>query len=224
MQDPALLKQIVAELFQANPEAIDARFALRHPRFQSSAGRGVLAAAIQRQLGVYCAKAFTATHYGELEAAIFGPPASDAAASPGAATPAPAPSVMAPSEAGIPGVRIGVDVEMVESMPDVPDFWTAPFYQTHFTPAEIAYCLRQEQPRMHFAARWCAKEALAKCEPRFARADPATIQIIPQADGQPVLEVVNGTDSHRIDFAVSLAHTPLMAIAVVATAGRPSVE
>lgn len=222
MQDRSALKQIVADLFETSPDAIDTGFSLRHPRMQSSAGRGALAAAIHRKLGVYCPKAFTASHYGQLEAAVFGGPSPEVAAP--ATAPAGAAATQIPAAAlsvGIPGVRLGVDIEMVDSMPDVPDFWTAPFYQSHFTPAEIAYCLRQEQPRMHFAARWCAKEALAKCEPRFAAVDPATIQVRALPDGRPVLEVLNGTEPRRIDFSVSLSHTPVMAIAVVAGSGEP---
>lgn len=231
MAGPEALRQVVAEVFGADPGAIDAAFPLRHPQMQGSAGRAILAAAIRRKLGVYNARAITATHYGELEAAIFGTPAPAAGATAGATARAaalvtppepaePEPSATDGAGPALPGVRVGVDVEMVESMPDAPDFWTAPFYQAHFTPAEIAYCVRQEQPRMHFAARWCAKEALAKCEPRFAGVDPTTVQVRTLAGGQPVLEVVEGGGARRIDVAVSLSHTPLMAIAVVAAAVR----
>jgi holo-[acyl-carrier protein] synthase len=221
MPDRTALKKIVADLFQTSPDAIDASFSLRHPRLQSSAGRGALAAAIHRTLGVYCPKAFTATHYGQLEAAVFGDPNSEVPATTGSSAPLASRSVASPAlSVDIPGVHLGVDIEMVDSMPDVADFWTAPFYQSHFTPAEIAYCLRQEQPRVHFAARWCAKEALAKCKPGFAGADPTTIQVRALPDGRPVLEVLNGKEPRRIDVSLSLSHTPLMAIAVVAGTPR----
>ena len=221
MGDSRALKQVVGDLFDVAPESIDSSFSLRHPRFQSSAGRGVLVAAIKRHLGVYSREAFTAATYGDLEAAIFGSD-STPTAPPAAPALAVAPEQLA-NHGATPhlAVRIGLDMEMVDNMPEVPDFWTADFYRTHFTAAEIAYCLRQEQPRVHFAARWCAKEALAKCDAAYAGIDPATIQVIPRADGQPILEVLDGGAARAIPFAVSLSHTPLIAVAVVAAATPP---
>ena len=64
MRDPDALKHLVAGLFETSSDAIHAGFSLRSPKFQSSAGRGMLAAAIHKELGVYCAKAFTATSFG----------------------------------------------------------------------------------------------------------------------------------------------------------------
>ena len=211
MSDRATLKQVVAEFLETSPETIQAGFLLRHPRFHGSAGKGLLAAAIHRKLGVYSNEVFSARTYGELEAVFF-----EGQESAGEIVAVPAARLGAPDQGSSTlGLRVGVDVEMVENMPDVPDFWTAAFYRSHFSPAEIAYCLRQDQPRVHFAARWCAKEALAKCDARFAGVDPATIQVAHREGGQPVLEALNGDRVNRIACAVSLSHTPLMAVAVV---------
>lgn len=219
MQDSAHLRRIVGDLLQVEPATIDSEFSLRHPRLQTSAGRGVLAAAIHREFGVYSAKVFTAVRFGDLEAAVLG---TSTAPPPAGSTSQPSstgePSVVQALPSGVSGIGIGVDVELVENMPDVQDFWTEPFYQSHFTPAEIAYCVRQEQPRMHFAARWCAKEALAKCEPRFAGRPPASIQVRSGESRQPFFEVSeNGTGWQPISVALSLSHTPQMAVAVVAS-------
>ena len=59
----------------------------------------------------------------------------------------------------------GIDIERVDAMPVTDDYWEHEFYKESFSKDEIAYCLLQENPRMHFAARWCAKEALVKCDP-----------------------------------------------------------
>ena len=210
MQEPARLKAIVADLLQIDPESIQSSFSLRHARLQNSAGRGVLAAAIHRQFGVYSARVFTATRFGELEEAIFGSSGSAVSSGPSAANePEVTAAVPVPALGiAIPGVRIGVDIEMVESMPDATDFWTDAFYQAHFTPAEIAYCVRQEQPRIHFAARWCAKEALAKCDSTYLGVDPRRVQILPRSDGRPAIELVDGTGGSCNRFRrQSVAHT-----------------
>jgi phosphopantetheine--protein transferase-like protein len=214
------LKEIVSKLYRTPAETIGPDFQLARDRFRGSAGRGLLAAAIRRSLGVYVAQSFSAGTYGELEAAVFGhegngshvaekePPGFSAAHAPRA------------DEALDGAVSVGVDIEMIESLPDAADFWTSDFYRTHFTGAEIAYCIRQQNPRMHFAARWCAKEALAKCDARFVHIDPTTIQIVLMTDGRPSFERVHAGSVERLPHAVSLTHTPVMAAAVVAVAGR----
>ncbi|MDR0367121.1 MAG: 4'-phosphopantetheinyl transferase superfamily protein [Rickettsiales bacterium] len=53
---------------------------------------------------------------------------------------------------------VGCDIERVERFEERP----AAFYAKIFTPNEIAYCERQFRPREHFAARFCAKEAVVK--------------------------------------------------------------
>ena len=62
------------------------------------------------------------------------------------------------------GLTCGIDIEMVDNLPVVPDYWEDKLFTTTFTTSEIAYCLLQANPPMHFAARWCAKEALKKCD------------------------------------------------------------
>lgn len=218
MSDRETLREVVGELYKAPASSIGADFRLRHPRFQRSAERGLLAAAIRRRLGVYVAQAFSAATYGELEAAVFGTngngahlehvpalPPRDAAAPPDAIA----------SGAAAP-LSVGVDIEMVQSLPDVADFWTDDFYRAHFTPTEIAYCIQQEEPRVHFAARWCAKEALVKCDARYMNVDPTTIQVSVEPDGRPFLESVRDGASDRLPHAISLTQTPLLAAAVVA--------
>jgi phosphopantetheine--protein transferase-like protein len=221
------LKAVVSELYKAPLDQIGPDFSLRHPRFQSSAGRGVLAAAIRRRLGVYAPAAFAAATYGELEAAVCNGGVADSAPAPArqappadgpAAAPASAPGIVPPPIAT--PLSVGVDVEMIDSLPEAQDFWASDYYRSHFSAEEIAYCIRQEHPRMHFAARWCAKEALMKCDSRFAAVDPATLQVVIDASGRPALEWLQGEQRQRLPHAVSLTHTPLLAAAVVASAGQ----
>jgi phosphopantetheinyl transferase (holo-ACP synthase) len=104
---------------------------------------------------------------------------------------------------------------MVENLPVVPDYWSAAFYSTTFTPAEIAYCLLQDQPLVHFAARWCAKEALKKCDPAYLQADLRTLEVQLSAGGAPYLCAVVDGQSTPLPFVVSLSHTAQAAVAVV---------
>jgi len=230
MSNHEQLKAVISELYRAPLDQIGPDFSLRHPRFQSSAGRGVLAAAIRRRLGVYAPAAFAATTYGELEAAVCNggsvtesahpaPVRPAVAASAPSSGPAVAPGIVPPPTAPSP-VSVGVDIEMIDSLPEAQDFWASDYYRSHFSAEEIAYCIRQEHPRMHFAARWCAKEALMKCDPRFAAVDPATLQVVIDASGRPALEWLQGEQRQRLPHAVSLTHTPLLAAAVVAAAGQ----
>lgn len=229
MSEHTELKSIVGELYNAPPATIDAGFSLRHPRLKGSAGRGVLVAAIRRRLGIYAPRAFKATTYGELEAAVYGSNGNGAADSHGvsgsngsaaAATTAPAPAIAAEPSVAPGSLAIGVDLEMVDQLPDAADYWTSEFYRTHFSSAEIAYCMQQEQPRMHFAARWSAKEALAKCDARFKDVEPSSVQVALDAGGRPRLEWVRDGKPERLPHAVSLTHTPLLAAAVVAMSAQ----
>jgi phosphopantetheinyl transferase (holo-ACP synthase) len=104
---------------------------------------------------------------------------------------------------------------MVENLPVVPDYWNDAFYSATFTPAEIAYCLLQDQPLVHFAARWCAKEALKKCDPAYLHADLCTLEVRMNASGAPYLCAMVGGHSTALPFAVSLSHTTQAAVAVV---------
>jgi phosphopantetheine--protein transferase-like protein len=215
------LKDLVSKLYRTPAEAIGPGFLLARDRFRGSAGRGLLAAAIRRNLGMYVAQSFSARTYGELETAVFGANGHAAGSSSNGHHEMSAPvdeatAIASATDASDGAVSVGVDIEMIESLPDEHDFWTSDFYRSHFTGAEIAYCIRQQNPRMHFAARWCAKEALAKCDARFVKVDPATIQIALLSDGRPSLEWIRAGSIERLPHAVSLTHTPLMAAAVVA--------
>lgn len=53
---------------------------------------------------------------------------------------------------------IGVDIEDISRFKDKP----AAFYERVFTKSEIEYCVSKKNPESHFAARFCAKEAVFK--------------------------------------------------------------
>jgi len=113
------------------------------------------------------------------------------------------------------GITYGIDIEMVENLPVVADYWSDAFYRATFTPAEIAYCLRQAQPLVHLAARWCAKKALQKCDLAYLQADLRLLEVRLSASGAPYLCAVADGHSTPLPFAVSLSQTAQAAVAVV---------
>ena len=57
---------------------------------------------------------------------------------------------------------IGIDVVEVERISTSMDEFGERFCARIFTPSEREYCERQKRPAMHYAARFAAKEAVAK--------------------------------------------------------------
>src|SRR5579883_84174 len=127
-------------------------------------------------------------------------------------------------EAGDQRASCGIDMEMIEKFPSVPDYWEDPFYSACFTPAEIAYCLMQEVPALHFAARWCAKEALKKCDPELLSEEMRDLEVVSGDSQAPFFHHRVDGKSRRLPHSVSLSHTPLAAIAIVIRVGAESAQ
>ena len=204
------LRKVVAEFFSVDESEVGPAFRLAGPRGFSSISRAALDAAIRRGAGVRSPTIHTATTFGELTS-DFGPAE---AALPAARTVATAIT----SDASAQPLGCGVDMELVENLPRAVDCWADPFYLATFSPAEIAYCLVQPEPAPHFCARWCAKEALKKCDPSFQSSALKDLEVAHEATGAPYLVDRADGGSRRLTHAVSLSHTPLAAIAMVVRA------
>lgn len=202
------IRATLAAFLKVDPAALTPEYPLSGPRTEGSVARYALDAALRRATGIKSAAVYTAKTVGELEAALLG---GDAKA--GAASHAPAASPPVPQTAnGVP-IACGIDIELAANLPETSDPWEHPFYRAHFSKAEIAYCLTQERPAMHFAARWCAKEALKKCAPDYLNADMAGVEVERREDG--AVQLVDAETKARLPFALSMAHTPESAVAVV---------
>jgi len=57
---------------------------------------------------------------------------------------------------------IGIDVVEVDRVKSSLDEFGARFKERVFTETERAYCEKQKKPELHYAARFAAKEAIAK--------------------------------------------------------------
>lgn len=91
-----------------------------------------------------------------------------------------------------------------------------------FTAAEQQYCNEQWNPSQHFAARFCAKEAVVKALHADGW-DPLEVEIRP-GDPAPVAYLHGGMAEYAealdVEVSVSLTHLPGMAAAVAIAVPR----
>lgn len=226
-----MLKAIVGELCEVEPAQIGADFVLSSGRLRSSLGRATLDAKIRRRLGVKVENLRSARTFGELEAALASgqapmavigqnvpavPPEKLAETDHPQKTPRPAIEVPADS-----GLSCGVDVEAISALPAAKDHWEDPFYRDNFTSAEIAYCISRPNPRMHFAGRWCAKEAFKKCNPAHLTLEMNRIEVAHTAAGAPFIQLLEAKGPTKPKVALSLAHNEEWAVAIVVSVTEP---
>ncbi|MCX5796651.1 MAG: 4'-phosphopantetheinyl transferase superfamily protein [Elusimicrobia bacterium] len=211
------LRTIVAEMAKVDPGQVGPTFSLQSPAFSSSLKKAVLVASIRRNLGVDCMRAALAKDFAELEQMVRAGP--EAPVDLPAAAPQPSP-VPLPEGAAAQGLRCGIDLELVESLPEAPDYRTHDFYVRNFTEAERAYCAAQKDPRMHLAARWAAKEALRKCDPLLSAEPFGDIEVVREESGRTFFQRRSARGPARLPHAVSLTHTAQLAAAVVVLPGQ----
>jgi phosphopantetheine--protein transferase-like protein len=211
------LVQIVSELMEIDSARITSDLPLVGKGMQGSLARTRLDAAIRKRIGIRSPAVYSAKSFGELETAIF----TDST------RPQP-PSVVTfhsdQPDISSPPISCGIDIENVDDLPGTKDYREDDFYKLAFSPTEIAYCLLQENPRMHFAARWCAKEALRKCDAAYLDVEMSAIEMVNPGSGAPYLaERLNGK-AVRLPFAVSVSHTRSAVVAIVIKAASQLVS
>jgi holo-[acyl-carrier protein] synthase len=225
-----VLASTVAELCEVRIEDIGPGFALSRGKLASSLGRALLDAKIRRRLGIKVPNLERARTFAELEAAVLSRPSGASAEAGSRTEPAPAdqrPPAAKPEGGSGPtrcerrpaeGVCCGLDLEAVSGFAEVKDYWEDAFYRDNFTPSEIAYCVAQAVPRIHFAARWAAKEALKKCGAEHAAQPMNRIEVSMREDGSPFLRLGTGATGRTLPVALSLTHSGDWAAAVVVCA------
>lgn len=209
------LKAVIAQFFEVKPEDVAPDFLLSGKRLASSLARFNLEAALKRKLGIDASAVHTSRTFGELESNLF-PELSDRYST--------KESVIGQNLSTISSVRLtkdssyfkcGVDIEEVSNFPLADDYWENPFYADNFTASEIAYCQMQFNPRMHFAARWCAKEAIKKCLPNLLGVSPKCLEIRKEKDGSVFAIYHSDSESLELKISLSISHTENQAIAMV---------
>ena len=154
MARPETLQDVIATLLETDPADVHPDLTFAGTRLQGSLARTRLYTAIEQQLGVACQATYTARTYGELQAAIYG------------TAPPSAPEQHCSHSRATPSIACGIDIQMVENLPVVPDYWSDAFYSATFTPAEmpIVYCKTSRWSILQRAG--APKEALQNVIPR----------------------------------------------------------
>ena len=81
-----------------------------------------------------------------------------------------------------------------------------------FTAGELAYAASRARPAMHLAARFCAKEAVAKALALRAWS-PREIEVVGGGDEPPEVRLSGRAAAPGRDVAISLTHTRELAAA-----------
>ena len=214
----AVLKDLVAQFWKIGPDVVHdgLLFNAASLKGMSSTRFLVFLTAVETHFGTRLNDPASLTSYAILRRAVLGGDSATAATE-SAALPTPIAATRA-MRAMIEGFGIGHDLEEVGKLPEAADFATDPFYTKNFTAAEIAYCMKMQDPRQHFAARICAKEALYKCSDHFRDLTYGDIEVLNDESGRPHLRILNdairrGVQPHRL--FVSLSHTDTFASATV---------
>ncbi len=116
---------------------------------------------------------------------------------------------------------IGVDVVDVPRMKEVLERQGDHFYKKIFSDMEITYCKTRKRPYIHFAARFAAKEAVAKAmrtgwSGAFRWKD---IEVINDAGGAPHIllcgEVAKALTNCRTHLSISHTDTTVVAFVII---------
>jgi holo-[acyl-carrier protein] synthase len=115
---------------------------------------------------------------------------------------------------------IGIDLVEVPRIREMLEKHGQRFKERTFTAAEIAYCDGCAEPAMHYAARFAAKEAVAKALGTGIWADGVSwtdIEVLREASGKPVIILHGMAKEHAGEATclVSLTHTCDLAMAQV---------
>jgi phosphopantetheine--protein transferase-like protein len=220
MTDKDKVRSVVARFFNVPETSVTEDFIFPAERLHGSVGRATFHAAIKRLAGGDLPRAFNATTFRELFEFVPAPANTNESAKPESGNP---PTSLATEVSSPENSCLGIDIEHCEHLPTASDPWTEAFYLENFTPAEIAYCQRQPNPRESFCGLWCAKEAAMKCHTDFFHLRPLELEIKHDAQGKPFLTVLRGGKQEtRSNCSVSISHSHDISIAVCAVSASPS--
>ena len=118
-------------------------------------------------------------------------------------------------------IGLGVDIVECDRIRRIVERGDEAFLNRVFTEAERAYCARMADPAPHYAARFAAKEAVAKTFGTGIGASAALleIEVIRAPNGAPGIRLhgAAATTAARLGltgFRISLSHTRDLAIAI----------
>jgi phosphopantethiene--protein transferase domain len=121
----------------------------------------------------------------------------------------------------IPAPLIGVDMVEPDRLGDRLAR-TPTLRKELFLSGELEYCDAQNDPTMHLAARFCAKEAVKKALGLDAW-DPLDIEVVDGAERVHLrlhADALRRAEELGVEVTISLSHLPSMAIAVALAQSR----
>ena len=109
-------------------------------------------------------------------------------------------------------MSVGVDIEDINRFEDKPE----EFIQRVFTDPEINYCRKFSKPASHFAARFCAKEAVIKALSALdiSGVNYNEIEVFHNKNKCPQVRILKHIDKDVV-FQLSLSHDRTKAVAFV---------
>ena len=118
-------------------------------------------------------------------------------------------------------MNIGCDIESVQTFREHWKKKKTTFFERIFSTQEIDYCTRFKDPSPHFAARFCAKEAVVKAANPKYRLLITDIEVIKDGHGAPGIQHWKKPGRRTDKFfkenkiMVSLSHTKDVGMACV---------
>ena len=114
-------------------------------------------------------------------------------------------------------IGIGIDIIDIKRIRSISEKFGERFFQRIFTDSEINYCKSFSKPELHFAGRFCSKEAYSKSigtgiSKHFRWKD---IEILNYEKGKPYIHHINENEYSKLNFQISISHTDDYACAVV---------
>ena len=107
-------------------------------------------------------------------------------------------------------MAIGVDIEDISRFKDK----TQDFIERIFTPVEIDYCSKFKNPESHYAARFCAKEAVIKALTplNISIAEYKQIEVFNDNNKCPKVKILKDLNT-KLKIEISISHDKTKAIA-----------
>src|SRR3989344_5299410 len=105
----------------------------------------------------------------------------------------------------------GIDIVDVSQFKKIPYLTKSNFYKKIFTPSEIKYCLKYQDPYPHFAGKFAVKEAIKKS----INETISMLNIKTHHSNSKLKISLVGNNEEKYKFLASLSHENNLAIAVV---------
>ncbi len=112
------------------------------------------------------------------------------------------------------GLGVGIDIEEVDSLPNISDLREHPFYTATFSSEELATAILKPEPKVHLCGIFCAKEALRKSSPALLTLRFSEILTFHE-EGRPRVTTSFSNLNNSFRFELSISHTSHYATAVV---------